>query len=287
MTTSPATPTNDSAEPEISYRASGGKPSLRKARVDLVEGMRRWPLWMHLAWQDIRLRYRGSILGPFWITLSMGIMIGAMGLMYSQLFKMETKSYMPFLATGLLMWTFLASLINEGCTAFTNAEGFIKQVRLPFSLHVYRVLGRNLIVLAHNAVIYVLVALFYDITPSYTLLFLPLSLMIILLNAAWVIFLLGMFCARFRDIGPIVSSLVQVIFFLTPVIWMPGQLRGHQAWVADLNPFYHFIELVRAPLLDQPLPPMALPMIAAITVVGWAITIVVLRRWRSRLAYWV
>ena len=110
---------------------------------------------MTFGWTDILQRYRRSLLGPFWITLSAGAMIGGIGLLYSQLLKQPTADYLPFLAAGLITWFFISAVINEGCSVFIGAEHMIKQVRLPFTVHVLRVVFRNLVILLHNLLVLV------------------------------------------------------------------------------------------------------------------------------------
>src|SRR6266545_4795204 len=120
---------------------------------DLMEGMSKSWMWSAMAMQDIRLRYRGSVLGPFWLTISTVIMVAAIGLIYARLFNMDVGRYLPFLTIGLVIWQFVSSLIIEGCQTYMSSQHVISQVRLPFSLHAWRVVYRNLIVLAHNMVI--------------------------------------------------------------------------------------------------------------------------------------
>ena len=120
---------------------------------DIWQGLHKSWFWGALAMQDIRLRYRGSIIGPFWLTLSMAIMIAAMGFLYSKLFNQDTSTYLPFLTTGLIVWNFISGQINEGCQTFIGAQSLIQSVSLPYSIHVYRQVMRGLIMLAHNLVI--------------------------------------------------------------------------------------------------------------------------------------
>ncbi len=267
------------------YHASGG-PSTSAALRDIGEAFRRSPLWLLMAWQDIKLRYRGSVLGPFWLTLSMGVMILAMGMVYSRLLKTAANDYFPMLTLGLLQWTLMATLMQDACITFIQANSFIKQIRLPYMTYVMRTLARNLAVYAHNFIIYIIVALIFGIWPGvYLWLLLP-GLVLFLLNAMWVIMFLAMVCARFRDITPIISSLVQVVFFVTPVIWAPGLLQGHQ-WVVELNPFYHLLELIRAPLLGHAPDALSYIYTSATAILGIAGTFIMFRRFRARIAYWV
>jgi len=220
----------------------------RWAVRDIVEGLQLWPLARSLGWLDIRLRYRGSLLGPGWLTLSTAVMIGALGVLYSTLFQIDVHDYLPFLALSQILWTFLAAMVSEGCSCFTQAEGMILAVRMPLFLHALRTLVRNVLVLAHNVLVLVAVYIYFQINPGWTaLLSLP-GMAIWVVDMLAFCLLLGAFCARFRDVGPIIGSLMQIAFFLTPVIWQPEQL-GPSRWVLPFNPFFALLEIVRAPLL--------------------------------------
>ena len=256
------------------------------ALLDLVQGARVRYLWGLLGWQDIRRRYRRSMLGPFWLTISMGVLVAALGTLYGTLLKVEIAEYVPFLALGFIVWTLISGLITDGCTAFISAESIIKQTNLPLSVHVYRIVWRNFLIFCHNAAIFVVVAALFAIWPGWTgLLALP-GLVLLCLNGIWVGLLLGIISARFRDVPPIVASVVRILFFVTPIIWMPELMPG-RALVLDFNPLYHFVELVRAPLLGQVPGFVSWLAVSGITLGGWLVAFVLLRRYRWRIAYWV
>ena len=117
------------------------------ARKDVGDGLAMSRLALTLGWLDIKLRYRGSILGPFWLTLSTGIMVLSMGVLYSQLFHMELHDYMPYLALSLVLWNALSGIVSDACLCFTAAEGMIRSIRLPFTVYASRVVVRNVLVL--------------------------------------------------------------------------------------------------------------------------------------------
>jgi ABC-type polysaccharide/polyol phosphate export permease len=262
------------------------RTSLRRAAADLVDGARAYHIWGRLGWQDIRQRYRRSLLGPFCITISAAAMIGGIGLMYSRLLHQETDEYIPFLAVGLLAWFFIAALINDACAAFVGAEQLIKQVRLPLTVHVWRIVWRNLVILAHNMVILVPVFLYYHRAIDAAALFAVLGVLLIALNGFLLGIALGLVCARFRDVPPIVGNLVQLAFFLTPVMFQTKALGG-QEWIAQINPFYHFLQIVRAPLLGSEFPAASWIYALAASLACGLITVGLFIRYRSRIAYWV
>ena len=286
MTSDSITGTSFRQRPATAVYDSGDRSEARRAWDDLLEGGLRWRLWSKLGWHDIRKRYRRSVLGPFWLTLSMALTVASLGLIYGALFRLDLPNYLPFLAIGLATWNFIASFLNEGCTSFIDLEPLIKNVRIPMSLHILRALWRNLIIYGHNLVIFLVVAPICGVWPGATgLLAIP-GLALLLVNAGWIMLLLGMICTRFRDVPPIVASVIQLLFFVTPVMWKP-ELLGEQRYLMVLNPFYHLLEVIRAPLFGV-VPgweSWAASLLFALG--GWAFTFACFARFRKRIAYWL
>lgn len=260
---------------------------LSKAQLDLLGGLARAPLWWSLAWQDIKQRYHRSFLGPFWITISTGVFVGAMGPLYGALLGQDVSTYLQHVAISFIIWAFISSIINESGTAFIGAEGFIKQIALPLSLHVFRLLAKNGLMLAHNALIIVLVLIFLPPAHWGNLWLLPFGLLLVLGNLFWIALLLAVLSARFRDIPQIVASVVQALFFLSPIIWKADMLGPHNRFVADFNPLYHFIEVIRAPLLGSPVHALNWLVTGGLMVGGSILAFVVFARLRARVPYWL
>ncbi len=258
----------------------------RQAVADFAEAGRLWRLGATLAWLDVKGRYRGSMLGPLWLTLSTAVMVAALGFLYSTLFKMVLHDYLPFLALSLVLWGYLQTLVAEACLGFTQNDAMIRAIRMPFSLYGGRIVLRNLIVLAHNIIVIAVVFAIFDTWPGYRgLIALP-GLLLWLVDSLAITMTLAALCARFRDIPPIVGSVMQIAFFISPVIWRP-ELIHHGARFLPLNPFYTLFEIVRAPLLGE-IPGgivwgSALGYSALLVVLSWLLFV----RVRGRLAFWV
>lgn len=253
---------------------------------DLVRGMQSVRVWGTLGWHDIRQRYRRSILGPFWFTLSTAIMVAVLGGLYSTLLQQDAKQYVPFLAIGLVVWQFLSTCATEGCNVFIGAGYLIKQIRLPLTVHVCRQVWRNFIVFLHSLPVVIIALIVFGQWPNANIISLPFGLILLLLNAIWVTIVLGILCARFRDIFPIVSNFIQIAFFFTPVMWSVDILK-QRAWVAEYNPLYHLIEIVRSPILGQQTQLISWLWATGLAVFGFALAQWMLVRFRNRVAYWL
>lgn len=253
---------------------------------DICGGLKLWPLWFALGWSDILQRYRRSVIGPFWLTVSMAIMVVSLGLLYGEIFHVEIREFIPFLCAGLLIWGLISSLLNESGVVFTSYELFIKQIKLPYTIYVWRFVWAKVIIFAHSFVIYFAVLAYFQFWPGAVIALALPGFLLLLLNGFFVSLYLGMISARFRDVPQIIASATQVIFFLTPVLWNPNFLGPHQ-YIANWNPFYHLIELVRSPLLGQWPSSLNLEVTVAITAANLFIAMAVFPRFRARIAYWV
>lgn len=256
---------------------------------DFKEGFAKWHIWLMLAYQDIKLRYRRSILGPFWITLSMAIWAYSMGFLYSHLFHTDLQSYFPYLVGGVITWVLISTLIVELTDTFSMTGNLLKQIKLPYTLYIHRIVARNIIIFFHNMLVIVpVLAIFHQVAKvNWNTLFLFVGLFIIYINALFYGLTLAMIGSRYRDISQIVKSLTQVIFFLTPVMWKPDVLPANKKFIALLNPFSSFIEIIRAPLTGT-LPALHdFMMVFFVTIIGIFICAFLFVRYRARIVYWV
>ena len=260
---------------------------LRSAFADIVIGFAAVHFWGFLGWHDIRQRYRRSTLGPLWITASTGVMVAAMGLLYSQILHASIDEYLPYLSIGLVTWGLISTIISESCLVFIGAEAGIKSTAIPLTAHVLRLVWRNIIVFGHNLLIVAVILVIFPVKVTWGLLFVVPAMIVVALNGAWMGLFLGLLCTRFRDMPQIVLNVMQVAFFLTPVIWHPGVLKGRH-WAVDWNPFYYLLEIMRAPILgsDQHLLRI-FGMTSLMTLAGMGITFLFFARFRSRVAYWL
>lgn len=253
---------------------------------DAADGVRKVPVWAALGWQDIRQRYRRSVLGPLWITLTTLITIIAMGPLYGALLKFSVSDFVPYLALGLIVWGLLASTILEGCLCFVNAESMIRSIRLPLSLHVFRTIYRNFLVFAHNSIAFIPIMLAFHVVPTWSWLMIFPGLLIFLFASYPLTIILSIFCTRFRDMQQIVGSVVQLAFFVTPILWKP-ELLHNRAYLANANPLYLFVQIIRGPIYGDIPALSTYATTIAITAVLYVIAIPLFVRFRSRIPYWI
>ncbi len=262
-------------------------PYYETAWNDIVGGLRQWPIWGRLGWQEVKRRYRRTVLGPFWATLSIGMFLGGMTFIWAPLFHTSVTSYLPFLAAGLVTWTYATSLITEGCATYTAGVALITQLSFPYSVLNFMTIWRNIILFFHNVIIVVVVIVALKVPVTWdTLLVIP-GILIIAANGVWITMLLGMVGLRFRDMPPLVGNLVQIMMFVTPVFWFANQLGASAQRYIQLNPLLHLVEVMRAPLLGTAPSLLSYEVTIGGALLGWLITFELYARFRRRIPYWL
>jgi len=275
---------------EVPHEVGMAEPT-KGAKVaigDISEALSKYRLALIFGWQDVAQRYRRSRVGAFWLTLNMAVFIGALGLIFGTLFQSEMREFLPYLCAGIITWGFISTVIGEGCTTFTSSEGIILQVRMPLFTHILRTIWRNVVIFAHNIVIFPILFIILGRMLSFNVLWALPGFLVICVNLAWMTLILAVLCARFRDMTQVVTNVLQVMFYATPIMWVVKILPDHvsRAFI-EWNPFFHLIELVRAPLLGAAPTMLDWSFTIALAIVGWIVAIVFFGRYRWRVAYWL
>jgi ABC-type polysaccharide/polyol phosphate export permease len=253
---------------------------------DVVAGAQNWRVWMHMGFQDIQMRYRRSLIGPFWISLSLASMMLALTLVYSQIFHQPLRDYLTYLAPGLLAWTFIQQLVQESCGVITENEGHLKNVPVPITSLAARMVWRNLVVFGHNLITVVILLVIFRVPPGPSALFAIFGVAVYALLGVGLGIVLGPISARYRDLPQVVQNVMQAFFFVTPIFWMPNASIGRTG-IIDANPFYHLVELVRAPMLGHPLEPLTYAVVAACLAVVWLLALTTISYSKNRLYFWL
>lgn len=254
---------------------------------DFHECFKNSHVWATLSYYDIKTRYRRTVIGPFWLTLGTAITILGMGLVWSSIFGMSIKEFLPYIATGMIVWIFIASILNESCSVFTSQAAIIHNLKTPFFLHVMTMLSRNVIIFFHNMLVVIVVFVLCGQHITYEILWFFPGLVLLLLNSFWVAIFLGIFATRFRDVASIIGNIVTLIMLVTPIMWKPAMLHGNRQIIATLNPFAHMISLVRDPLLGQMPSSESYIIIIGLFVVGFSFSLWLYKKYIHRVVFWM
>lgn len=259
------------------------KPGL----ADLLQTCGLPRLIFYMAWSDTRARYKRSVLGPFWITLSTAIGVVGLGFVWSSLFKMDPASYVPLLTIGLILWQFISGCITESTTVFNRQSGIIRNVNLPLSLYPAHLILRQVITLLHNVPLFFIVSLGLGQPITLGAIWAIPCFMLVIANLYWISLMVGILGARFRDLEYFIPTIMPLVMFFTPVLYRPDALPGFLARFMWANPLGDMIEIIRFPLLGQGVPLLLLAMNVGMLIVGGGLTLMLFNAKRNRIVFWV
>lgn len=253
----------------------------------MLSGLRHWEFFVNSAWFDLRLNYRRSFLGPIWITIVSGVHILVMGFVFGHLFGMRANVFFPWVAAGIILWNFATLFINEAATCLTRHRGYILEGQLPVSAYIMRDLVRSVLTLGHTIINYVIVAIVFQITPNAAMLLVLITFPIVLICIYPLGLIIALLTARFKDTQDLTQSVLTILFFATPVIWHPAQIKSPIVELILLNPASAILSMIRMPLLGQSPALMDMFITAATGAFFWMIALFLMGRHRYRIAFWV
>ncbi len=254
---------------------------------DITTGARDWRLWSALAQEDLAQRYRRTLIGAAWVAITFGLFIGAKVVIFGNIMKVPMVEYSLYVTLGFLAWQFISGSITDGCAVFSNAENWIKGVNTPLSLYIYQTIARNFITLLYSALAGTLIILIMRHSVTWKALMVVPALLAYIMNALWFSMTLGVITARYRDVLHLTSTGIRIIFFLTPVLWMPKQFGPGLRRYTEFNPFTHYLAIFREPVLYDDYAWKSWVVVLAITAVGWIIGLATFSKFRKRIVFWL
>jgi lipopolysaccharide transport system permease protein len=256
-----------------------------RCRADIAPFVTRHVTWRALAAGDIKSKYRRTLLGPWWITATNGVTALIMGLVAGRFLGADMKTYLPHFMVSVTIWNFISSSLSESCYTMINAGGIIKAVDMPILIHVMRMVQRNLIIFLHNFAIVPVIWLIQPWPVGFEILLALAGLAIVYVFVVSASTIISMICVRYRDVPAVMASLLQLLFFISPIIWIPSQIRGGGLVVA-INPIAYLLAITRDPIMGVAPNPtnwiIAVGFVAALT----AAMFYIYARYRSRVVYW-
>jgi ABC-type polysaccharide/polyol phosphate export permease len=259
----------------------------RAGLADLDEGLRKWRLWHLIGAGELRRKYARSRIGQFWLTLSTAFSIAIMAFVWSMLFKVPLAEMLPHLAVSIIVWQYIAGVMSDATSLFQTNNHLLLSQRVVCSTVVYASVYRNLLVLLHNLAIIPIIFLIFSVPITPKILLIVPGLILISITSVWIVYVSGALCARFRDLGNAINSLMQLAFYVTPVIWKPGFVAAEHEWLIKLNPFAYFLNIIRGPILGEPFSSFDWSVATIMTMGGLFLSISFIGIYRRRILYWI
>jgi ABC-2 type transport system permease protein len=217
---------------------------------DISDGFLKIQTAIWLAGEDMRTRYTRTALGPWWGVLSNVMFVFAIGITFGALFKLPLQTFLPYVAASMACWTFISSTIVEAPLSVVRGAGIVTSYPIPLSTMAIRTVADKFALFAHFIVVYAALALYFKVPLTALSLAMFIPAIVVYAVAGYGLALgLGMLGARYRDITPALGAVISLIFMVTPIFWQKIGMTEQTHWMIDINPFYHFIEIGRAPLL--------------------------------------
>jgi len=275
----------DSLEEERFVVAEKRRVTWARCRADMAPLFTRNITWRALAAGDIRSKYRRTLLGPWWITATNALTALIMGLVAGRFLGADMKTYLPHFMVSMTIWAFISSSLNEACYVMINAGGMIKAVDMPILIHIMRMVQRNLIIFLHNIAVIPFIWLVYPWHIGWQSLFAPVGLLIVYVTVVAVSMIVSMICVRYRDIPPIMASVLQLLFFISPIIWVPENIKGGEL-IVGLNPMAYLLAVTRDPIMGASPHLTSWLGAAGFAALATAAMAYVYTRYRARVVYW-
>lgn len=256
------------------------------ALSDWSRSVRLASLWTSLALEDLRDRYRRTILGLLWIIASFALFVVVKVLIFGQLAAVSTEEFGVFVTLGFGLWTYINAMVMDACTAYMHARPWILGTATPYPVFLLQAVYRNWLIFGLILLV-MAAAMYWKPTPwrLQALTVIP-ALLVYLLTSLWLAAILAPLCARYRDLYHAVQTSMRLIFFATPILWMP-EASGQLALIAHWNPLSHFVAIVRDPLMYNRIPLDSWIVVLAINACGLVVSVFVYALTRRRIAHWV
>jgi homopolymeric O-antigen transport system permease protein len=255
--------------------------------AELRGGAHNWRVWHLLGVSELRNRYARSRFGQGWVVLSTGIMIGALATTWSLLWNTPLHDLMPFMGTSLIIWGFLSQTISDCASIFVQHGNYYRNQRMNLSVSIYSVIHKNMIILAHNFILVIVLVIVFRLSINWWLLQIIPAFVLTCITMTWFGYLIAMICVRYRDVIQLITTWLAVLIFVTPVMWKPDFLPPRYQFIVDWNPLAQFLELLRAPLLGGPVSAHTWGITIAIALGGGVLSLPVIGHYQRRVIFWM
>ena len=258
----------------------------REAWRDWVSAMHAPGLWLNLALEDLRDRYRRTVLGVAWIAISFALFVGVKVLVFGQMSAASTREFAIFVTIGFGAWSFISSMVTDACGAYLHSRAWILGTEVPYPVYLLQAALRNWMVFM-LVMLVMAIALLWKPTPwTPAALYAIPGLVAYFVTSVWLSALLAPLCVRYHDLLHAVQTSMRLMFFVTPILWMPGQ-NGVLAELARINPMTHYLAVVREPLLYNHWPATSWWVVLLLNAAGIVLGAIAYASTRRKIAFWI
>lgn len=258
---------------------------------DLGKSFSNFRLWSFISAKTIQIRYRRNLLGILWLLISFTIPSLGIAYVLSILQGLSLVEHIPHVLFGFAGWYFAADCLSQGGSVLTKNRSMLLQAPLGRSVFSLSMVLELLILLIVNVITAAILASFFGWRPHFEMIFLPISILILAIAGLGSVMILSIVCARVRDLGQLISSVVRLLFFFTPIIWSTTSRvfspDSFLAIVAKYNPLTYFVDLLRMPMLGTWPTPHTLTVTVVIAVASVILGLIAIQKGGRTVAFFV
>jgi ABC-type polysaccharide/polyol phosphate export permease len=260
--------------------------SSTQAVRDWRSAFQMWRLWTALGLEDLSDRYRRTALGVSWVITSFVTFIAVKSIIFGQMAGVSFAEFTLYVTLGFGLWTFINNMVTDCCLAYTASSNWILGVAIPYPVFFLQSIFRNWLVFALVMVAMIAALIWFKTSWTlYSLAALP-GLLVYVYTPLWLSAILAPMCARYRDMQHAVRTGLTMLFFATPILWMPGKSES-LFLIAHYNFATHFLEIVRDPLIYDRIPYKSWAVVLIINAVGTVAGFFTYAATRNRIVYWL
>ena len=265
------------------------RPAANPFLRDIVRSLRQPEFWAYSSWLDLVVKYRRTRLGILWMFLPMTIWISVLGNFYAHVMKHPAAEYLPYLGTGYVLWRFIVMCTNDASGTLRQHKAFIMDGRVRMTDYVLRTIAKAMMYLLFGSTVVLVVLLWSPQVHWQGIATVLVTVPLLLLNMVWWVFVMALFGARYPDTGEAIHTALMLGFLLTPILWMGNRFEPNSfgGILVRLNPAYHLIDIVRAPILGQPVAHSTYLYLGVLTLGGWLLAMVLYRRYARFAPLWI
>lgn len=257
-----------------------------RAVADIAAGFLNYRIWQTLTWNDLAKRYSRSWIGLGWVMIAFAFFMLVKVVIFGSLSSADSGTFAVHLAIGYMLWRFISGILTDGASTFISSHSWIKSEPIPLSTFVYKVVFTNFVLFVLTSPAVIAICYYFGIWTVGGIEHIPLALAAILVNAVWIALSLGIICARHRDIMHLIRSVMILLYFASPILWMPSDSPTLEL-IATYNPISYFIEILRGPIMNGFWPVRAWIVVGAFTIGGWLFALFLLARFKNRVVFWL
>lgn len=263
-------------------RASPARVAVR----DWVRAFHLWRLWTALGAEDLSDRYRRTFFGVTWVVTSFAAFVFVKVLVFGQMSPASFGEFAMFVTVGFGLWSYISLMVLDCCSAYVTSHNWLMGTSIPYPVFFLQAIYRNWLVFALTLLV-MFGVLIWKQTHWTPVMFAAIpGLLSYMIAPMWFAAIMAPLCLRYRDVYHFMQTVMRLLFFITPILWMPGTTAG-LAKLAKYNPVTHFIEIVRMPLVYNTVPWDSWAVVIVVNVLGLAIGAYMYASTRNKVAFWL